>query len=65
MRPVLAIARQTFWEGIRMRIVLVSVIILTLIVLRLPFVMRGDDTLAGRLQTFLADSFGGLGMFAR
>ena len=63
MRPMLAIARQTFWEGIRMRIVLVSVVVLTIIVLRLPFVMRGDDTLAGRLQTFLAYSFGALGMF--
>ena len=35
MRPVLAIARQTFWEGMRMRIVLVSGIILGAIILLL------------------------------
>ena len=64
MRPVWAIAKQTFWEGMRMRIVLVSVIVLVLIILRLPYIMRGDETLAGRLQTFLAYSFGALGLFA-
>lgn len=60
MKRVLAIARLTFWEGIRMRIVLVFILILAFIVLRLPFALRGDETLAGRLQTFLSYSLGAL-----
>ncbi|RMF80535.1 MAG: ABC transporter permease [Planctomycetota bacterium] len=63
MKRTLAIARLTFWEGIRMRIVLVLLIVLVFIVLRLPFALRGDETLAGRLQTFLAYSLGALGFF--
>jgi ABC-type transport system involved in multi-copper enzyme maturation permease subunit len=63
MRPVLAIARQTFWEGIRMRIVLVSLIVLAVLLVRFVYV-RGDETLTGRLQNFLAYSFGALGLFA-
>ena len=63
MKRVLAIARLTFWEGIRMKIVLVFVLILAFIVLRLPFALRGDETLAGRLQTFLSYSLGALSVF--
>jgi hypothetical protein len=63
MKRVLAIARLTFWEGIRMRIVLVFLLILVFIVLRLPFALRGDETLAGRLQTFLSYSLGALSVF--
>ncbi len=62
MRPVLAIARQTFWEGIRMRIVMVSLIVLAVLLVRFVYV-RGDETLTGRLQNFLAYSFGALGLF--
>lgn len=58
MRNILAIARLTFWEGIRMKIVLVFLIVLVFIMLRLPFTLRGDETLAGRLQTFLEYSLG-------
>ncbi|MBN2446580.1 MAG: ABC transporter permease [Phycisphaerae bacterium] len=53
MKRVLAIARLTFSEGIRMRIVVVFLIVLGFLVLRLPFAMSGDGTLAGRLQSFL------------
>jgi hypothetical protein len=60
MKRVLAIARLTFWEGIRMRIVLVFLIILVFLVLRLPFTLHGDGTLTGRLQNFLAYSLGAL-----
>lgn len=63
MSRILAIARLTFWEGIRMRIVLVFVLVLVFIVLRLPFALRGDETLAGRLQTFLSYSLGAVSIF--
>lgn len=56
MKPVIAIARLTFWEGIRMRIVLVFLVALVFILLLLPTALRGDGTLAGRLQTFLSYS---------
>ena len=63
MTRILAIARLTFWEGIRMRIVLVFIVVLIFVVLRLPFALRGDETLSGRLQTFLSYSLGALGVF--
>lgn len=62
MRRVWAIARLTFNEGIRMRIVLVFLIVLIVLVLRMPFALRGDETLAGRLQNFLAYSLGALSL---
>lgn len=62
MKRVLAIARLTFAEGIRMRIVLVFLIVLGFLVLRLPFALRGDETLTGRLQNFLDYSLGAVGM---
>jgi hypothetical protein len=63
MKRIAAIARLTFWEGIRMRIVLVFIVVLVFVVLRLPFALRGDETLSGRLQTFLSYSLSALGMF--
>ncbi|MFQ5805609.1 MAG: ABC transporter permease [Phycisphaerae bacterium] len=63
MKRILAIARLTFWEGIRMKIVLVFVVVLLFVVLRLPFALRGDETLSGRLQTFLSYSLGALSVF--
>ncbi len=62
MRAAWAIARLTFWEGVRMRVVLIFVVVLVLIVLRLPFALRGDETLSGRLQTFLAYSLTATGV---
>lgn len=62
MKRTWAIARLTFREGMRMRIVLVFIIVLVFVLLRLPFALRGDETLAGRLQTFLAYSLGALGV---
>lgn len=62
-RRMFAIARLTFWEGVRMRIVLFFLVVLAVIVLRLPFALKGDETLAGRLQTFLSYSLGAVGLF--
>ena len=56
MRNILAIARLTISEGVRMRLVLVFAVVLVFIMLRLPFTLQGDDTLTGRLQTFLSYS---------
>lgn len=63
MKRVWAIAWLTFQEGLRMRIVLVFLIVLGVAVLRLPFALRGDETLSGRLQTFLSYSLGALSVF--
>lgn len=60
MKGVLAVARLTFWEGLRMRVVLVLAVALISIVLLLPFALLGDGTLAGRLQTFLFYSLVGV-----
>lgn len=57
MKNILAIARLTISEGVRMRIVLVFVVVLLFIMLRLPFSLHGDETVSGRLQTFLSYSF--------
>ncbi len=46
-----------------MRLVLVFLIVLGVAVLRLPFALRGDETLSGRLQTFLSYSLGALSVF--
>lgn len=47
-----------------MRITLVFVLILLVILFGLPTVLRGDETLSGRVQTFLAYSLGALSIFA-
>ncbi len=62
MKQVWAIARLTFQEGVRMRIVLVFLVVLAILVLRMPFTLRGDDTLAGRLQNFLSYALGAVGL---
>ncbi|MBK9119369.1 MAG: hypothetical protein IPM18_07165 [Phycisphaerales bacterium] len=63
MKQVWAIARLTLAEGIRMRVVLVCLIVLLLLIVRMPFVLRGDETVAGRLQNFLSYSLAALGAF--
>jgi hypothetical protein len=62
MRRALAIAWLTFSEGVRMRIVLVFLVVLVFLMLRMPFTLRGDETLTGRLQNFLAYSLGALSL---
>lgn len=58
-----AIAKLTFAEGVRLRIVVVFLLVLGFVMLRLPFALRGDETLSGRLQTFLSYSLGALNVF--
>lgn len=62
MSGIWAIARLTFSEGMRMKIVLVFLVVLVFIVLRLPFALSADGTQAGRLQTFLAYSLGAVSL---
>ncbi|MEW6253176.1 MAG: ABC transporter permease subunit [Planctomycetota bacterium] len=62
MKRVAAIARLTFAEGVRMRIVLGCLLILVFLVVRMPFTLRGDETLTGRLQNFLAYGLGALSL---
>lgn len=62
MTRIWAISRLTIREGLRMRIVLVFVIAMAFIVIRLPFALTGDDTVAGRLQTFLDYSLSAVGI---
>lgn len=59
---VLAIAGMTMREGIRMRVVLILLGILTIVLARLPFIITGDETLVGRLRTFLDYSLASLGI---
>ncbi len=56
-----AIAKLAFWDGIRMRIVIVFLLVLAFLVLRLPFALTGDGTLTGRLQNFLDYALGAVG----
>ncbi len=62
MRNIWAIARLTVREGVRMRIVLVFLVVLGFVMLRLPFTVRGDETVAGQLQTFLSYSLGAVSL---
>ncbi|MCC6361352.1 MAG: ABC transporter permease subunit [Phycisphaerales bacterium] len=63
MKRIWPIAKMTFKEGLRMRVFLVVLLVLGFAVMRLPFALKGDETLAGRLQTFLSYSLGALGLF--
>lgn len=60
MRRVLGIVKLTLAEGIRMRIVLVFLLVLVVLIVRMPFTVRGDETLAGKLQNFLAYAMGAM-----
>ncbi len=62
MSRVWSVARLTFAEGVRMKIVLVFLVVLLLLIIRMPFTLTGDGTLAGRVQNFLAYSLAALGV---
>jgi len=49
-----AVARQMIAEGIRMKIALVFLVLLGLVVLGLPFSIRGDSSLTGAVQSFMS-----------
>ena len=56
MGNVWAVARHTIAESIRMKIALFFIILLTVLVLGLPFAAEGDATVSGAVQSFLAYS---------
>ncbi len=43
-----------------MRIVLVFLLVLVVLIVRMPFTLRGDETIAGRVQNFLAYALGAM-----
>jgi len=51
---VWAVARQMIAEGIRMKIALVFLVMITLILLGLPFSVTGDSSLTGAIQSFMS-----------
>ena len=55
---VRAVARYTFTQCLRTKVAGVFIVLLALMVGTMPFVMKGDGTLAGRIRTFLAYSTG-------
>ena len=58
MRTIVTMARETFSQAIRMRIAVAFIVVLACALGALPFVMSGDGTLAGEIQTFLSYSLG-------
>lgn len=61
MRKLRAIARNLVAESLHLKVAVVFLIVLTAILVTLPFLMQGDGTLAGRVRTFLAYSLASLG----
>lgn len=61
MRKTWAIARNLISEALRMKVAVSFLVLLTAILVSLPLLMKGDGTLAGRVQTFLSYSFWSLG----
>jgi hypothetical protein len=58
MRRFWAVARETFIECLRTRVVVIFVLLLGVCVVAMALTMEGDGTLKGRIQTFLAYSAG-------
>ena len=56
MGRIWSIARLTIAEAIRRKIAILFILIMAAVLATLPFVMKGDNTLTGRVQTFLAYS---------
>ncbi|MCH8159274.1 MAG: iron chelate uptake ABC transporter family permease subunit [Proteobacteria bacterium] len=61
MGRIWTISRLTLSEAIRKKIAIVFILMMLFILISLPFVMKGDDTLRGRVQTFLAYSLSSMG----
>lgn len=53
MNQVWAVARHTIAEAIRMKIAVVFLLLLGIVVLGLPFSIRGDSSLTGAVQSFM------------
>lgn len=56
MKRIGAVARQMIAEAIRMKIALFFICLLAVIIFGLPFAARGDNTVSGAVQSFLAYS---------
>ena len=54
MSRIWAVARHTISESLRMKIALVFLLLLAMVVLGLPFSIQGDNSLTGRVQSFLS-----------
>lgn len=61
MRKLWAIARNLIAESLHLKVAVVFLLVLSAILLSLPFLMQGDGTLAGRIRTFLSYSLASLG----
>jgi len=48
-----AVARQTFAQCVRMKVAAAIIILLVAALALLPFLLKGDNTLSGRIRTFL------------
>ena len=56
MGRIWSISRLTIAEAIRKKVAIIFIVTMLAVLITLPFVMRGDNTLNGRVQTFLAYS---------
>jgi len=56
MGNIWTVARQTIAEGVRMRIALVFLLLLAVLLMGLPFVSKGDNSVSGAVQSFLTYS---------
>jgi hypothetical protein len=54
MRRVWAVARNTMAQAIRMKVALVIIMLLLIVLPVMSFIMIGDGTLHGKLQTFIS-----------
>jgi len=54
MGSIWAVARHTFAQCLRMKIAVAFIILLAVVLGTMPFVMKGDGTLAGQIRTFLS-----------
>ena len=54
MSTIWAVARQMIAEGIRMKIALIFLVLIGMVVLGLPFSIKGDGSLTGAVQSFMS-----------
>src|SRR3990172_2060110 len=59
---VWAVARLTISEGVRMKIALVFLFLIGMVVIGLPFSIRGDNSLTGAVQSFMSYAFSATGV---
>lgn len=62
MNTTWAIARHMIAEGIRMKLALVFLVLIGLVVAGLPFTIRGDSSVSGAVQSFMAYAFNATGV---